>query len=169
MTGIEFPLRRRFSQPGRDFVAAVRGRACVLAKGGLALFAGLVALAAFSSSAGAVLRLVPWREAAHFGAFFILTFAAALGFPRVRLVPIAVVTGLSGGAVEVLQGLPWIGRHCALGDWIADVLGAATVVAVSALIAFRQSRTATRRGPPRRPQPASRYDRLTRASRWPGR
>lgn len=128
----------------------------------------LVAAAAFSPLMTPILHLIPWREAGHFGAFFVITCAAAVSFPRVALVRIAVLAALGGGLTEVVQSAPWIGRDCTLLDWAADMAGVAAVVAVSTMISFRQT-YAVKAPLLRRPEEGHRSFRTARAARWPAR
>ncbi len=132
----------------------------------LAVFCA-VAAAAFSPLMTPILHLVPWREAGHFGAFFVITCAAALSFPKVGLMRIAVLGALGGGLIEVVQSAPWIGRDCTLLDWAADIAGVAAVIAVSTTMTFRQA-YAVKAGA-RRPDEAHRSFRTARANRWPSR
>lgn len=146
----------------------LRRRISALARLTLGGLFGLVAAAAFSPLMGPVLHLIPWREAGHFGAFFVITCAAALSFPKVSLVRIAILGGVGGGLIEVAQSAPWIGRSCTLLDWAADMAGVAAVVAVSTMISFRQT-YAVKPPPARRPEEGHRSFRTARAARWPGR
>ncbi|MHB8284447.1 MAG: VanZ family protein [Caulobacteraceae bacterium] len=127
----------------------------------------VVAAAAFSPLMTPLLHLIPWREAGHFGAFFVITCAAALSFPKVNLLRIAVLGALAGGLIEVVQSAPWIGRDCTLMDWLADMAGVAAVIAVSSTMTFRQAYAV--KAPSRRPDEAHRSFRTARAARWPGR
>jgi VanZ family protein len=128
---------------------------------------GVVAVGAFSPLMTPLLHLIPWREAGHFGAFFVITCAAAVSFPRVSLIRIALLSAVGGGLIEVVQGAPWIGRDCTLLDWIADVAGAAAVVAVSSTMTFRQAYAA--KAPAPRREAAHRSFRTARTARWPAR
>jgi VanZ family protein len=146
---------------------AMRRRVSALARLLLLAFFCVVAAAAFSPLMTPILHRVPWREAGHFGAFFVITCAAALSFPKVELTRIAILGVLAGGLIEVVQSAPWIGRDCTLLDWAADGAGVAAVIAVSTTITFRQAYAV--KAAPRRPDKAHRSFRTARAARWPGR
>jgi len=72
-------------------------------------------------------HLFPWDKAEHFAAFYIITALAAVAYPRVRLVILALWLSLFGCAIELVQALPFIHRDCDFRDWVADVsaIGAA--------------------------------------------
>ncbi|ATC33097.1 hypothetical protein CA606_12615 [Caulobacter vibrioides] len=77
------------------------------------------ALAAGDDNTG----LIPWDKAKHFIVFYGLTFLAAMALPRSRWWKIAVVLLGFGIGIEVLQGLPIVGRDADVFDIVADALG----------------------------------------------
>ncbi len=101
----------------------------------------LVAMAAIFFAAvappGEGPSLVPWDKANHFIAFYVLAITASAGFPRTKSLLIAAGLMAFGGAIEVVQGLPMVGRDADVGDWIADGLGVAAVVVPLALARWR--------------------------------
>lgn len=128
-----------------------------------------VAAVAFLPMRLSALHHIPWREAEHSAAFFVLTCGAALSFPRVRLTYIVLIGMALGAAMELAQATPWIGRHGALTDWIADVLGVVAVPAVSGMTALRRRQARPKRSAvPPRPIPDRRV-RLARSDRAHGR
>lgn len=78
-------------------------------------------------------------KALHFLVFYGLTLMAAVSFPLVH--PILIALGMSafGGVIEIVQGLPIVGRDRELADWIADSLAIA-----AALLPMTISRWRTR-------------------------
>lgn len=72
---------------------------------------------------------------AHVLAFYSLTVFAAISFPRTS--PLAIAVGMSayGALIEVVQGLPLIGRDRDIADWIADT--AAVLAALAPLYVAR--------------------------------
>lgn len=67
--------------------------------------------------------LIPWDKAKHFIVFYGLTFLAAIALPRSRWWKIAVVLLGFGIGIEILQGLPIIGRDADIFDVVADGCG----------------------------------------------
>ena len=58
----------------------------------------------------------------HAGAFAVLSMIGILGWNKHSLRLIAFLL-LVGALIEILQGLPLIGKDCDFSDWIADLLG----------------------------------------------
>jgi len=102
-----------------------------LARLGLAVAVIAVCYGAFGPPSAR--PLLPWDKAVHFAAFFVLTVLSLVSFPRTPA--LVVGAALSGGAIEIVQGLSVIGRDREAGDWAADTL--ATVAALSVLLAAR--------------------------------
>lgn len=76
----------------------------------------------------------PSDKVLHVLAFLVLAGLAAFAYPRVRLIVIFLGLALFGGAIEVVQAIPQLGREPSWVDWLADVAAAATVLlAVGAL------------------------------------
>lgn len=75
-------------------------------------------------------HLFPWDKADHFCAFFAITTAAVVAFPRAPLIWIAAGASAFGGGIELIQALPMVGRDCDLWDWIAENVAIAAVVGV---------------------------------------
>ncbi len=67
--------------------------------------------------------LIPWDKAKHFIVFYGLTFLATMALPKSRPWKIGAVLLAFGVAIEILQGLPIIGRDCDVFDVVADMLG----------------------------------------------
>lgn len=83
--------------------------------------------------------LFPWDKADHFSAFFVLTGLAMVAFPRQSLWRIAAAMAAIGAAIELIQGLPWVGRDCDVWDWVAELVAISAVYAV--ILAARMRRT----------------------------
>ncbi|NQE63232.1 hypothetical protein E1H18_3488 [Caulobacter sp. RHG1] len=67
--------------------------------------------------------LIPWDKAKHFIVFYGLTFLATMALPKSRPWKIGAVLLAFGVAIEIIQGLPIVGRDCDVFDVVADVLG----------------------------------------------
>lgn len=67
--------------------------------------------------------LIPWDKAKHFIVFYGLTFLATLALPRSRFWKIGIVLLGFGIGIEILQGLPIIGRDADVFDVVADTCG----------------------------------------------
>ncbi len=67
--------------------------------------------------------LIPWDKAKHFIVFYGLTFLATLALPKSRFWKIGIVLLGFGILIEILQGLPIIGRDCDPFDVLADFCG----------------------------------------------
>lgn len=95
----------------------------------LALGAGalVVTIGMVGPFQGAEEAFVPWDKAAHFIAFYSLTSALFVAFPKRRRLDLAFLAVLGGSATEVAQLLS--GRDAELGDVLADAIGAAAVLA----------------------------------------
>lgn len=83
------------------------------------VFTLYAALAPGDDTAG----LIPWDKAKHFIVFYGLTFLAAMALPKSRWWKIAAVLLVFGIAIEILQGLPIVGRDADVFDIVADALG----------------------------------------------
>ena len=96
---------------------------------GLLLAAGLVCAIGMIAPAfqGAERALVPWDKAAHFIAFYGLTFLMFAAFPDRRRLDLTLLACFAGAAIEVLQLLD--GRDAELGDLLADAAGGFAVYA----------------------------------------
>ncbi len=67
--------------------------------------------------------LIPWDKAKHFIVFYGLTFLATMALPKSRPWKIGAVLLAFGIAIEIIQGLPIVGRDCDVFDVVADGLG----------------------------------------------
>ena len=67
--------------------------------------------------------LIPWDKAKHFIVFYGLTFLATVALPRSRPWKIGTVLLAFGVGIEILQGLPIVGRDADAFDVVADTLG----------------------------------------------
>lgn len=81
-----------------------------------------VAWLAFKPSGGSDAGL-PWDKANHALAFAVLTLVSALGWPRLGLGRLAVIMLLGGIVIELVQGLPVVGRDADGWDVAADMAG----------------------------------------------
>jgi VanZ family protein len=83
------------------------------------IFTLYAALAPGDDTAG----LIPWDKAKHFIVFYGLTFLATVALPKSRPWKIGTVLLAFGVAIEILQGLPIVGRDADAFDVVADTLG----------------------------------------------
>ncbi|MCK5909075.1 MAG: VanZ family protein [Caulobacter sp.] len=94
-------------------------------RSGLLVFVAAVALTLYAALApgddGA--GLIPWDKAKHFIVFYGLTFLASIALPKSRSWKIGLVLLGFGIAIEILQGLPIVGRDADVFDIVADTLG----------------------------------------------
>lgn len=89
---------------------------------GTIVFAFVVAWFAFTPSTGVESGL-PWDKANHAVAFLTWTVMAGCGWPRAGFLRIAAVMLALGTAVELIQGLPAVGRDADVWDVVADMTG----------------------------------------------
>ncbi len=97
--------------------------------------AGVFAAAVVPPSQGP--SLVPWDKANHFIAFYVLGGLGAASFPRSRVLLVAGGLMAFGGAIELVQALPFVGRDAEFWDWFADGVGLAGALAPLALAWWR--------------------------------
>jgi VanZ family protein len=67
--------------------------------------------------------LIPWDKAKHFIVFYGLTFLATLALPKSRIWKVGAMLLVFGIGIEILQGLPIVGRDADIFDVVADTLG----------------------------------------------
>ena len=83
--------------------------------------------------------LFPWDKADHFTAFFVLTGLAMVALPRQPLWRIAAGMAVVGAVIEVIQGLPFVGRDCDFWDWVAEMCAISAVYGVILAAKLRRS------------------------------
>lgn len=86
------------------------------------IVAMVLAWLAFRPSTGVDIGL-PWDKANHFSSFLVLTVLAGCGWPRLtgwRMAAIMLATGIG---IELVQGLPAVGRDADVRDVVADMVG----------------------------------------------
>lgn len=74
---------------------------------------------------------LPWDKANHAVAFLILTILTGLGWPRLPTAFLFALMMVAGVMMEVVQGLPAIGRDADVMDVVADGVG--TLIGLAAL------------------------------------
>lgn len=99
--------------------------------------AAVVAFACAVAPRAIAPHLTSWDKADHFITFFVLTSLAAASFPAGSLMAIGAVMSAFGGLIELVQGLPFVGRDCDIHDWVADSVAVLAVIAAFAL--FRRT------------------------------
>lgn len=82
----------------------------------------VLAWLAFRPSTGADVGL-PWDKANHVLSFAVLTVVTGCGWPRMTAARMAAVMMAAGIGIELVQGLPAIGRHAEGWDVVADGIG----------------------------------------------
>jgi VanZ family protein len=92
---------------------------------GLAVFAAATAFTLYAALAPGddTAGLIPWDKAKHFIVFYGLTFLATLALPKSRLWKVGAMLLVFGVGIEILQGLPIVGRDADIFDVVADTLG----------------------------------------------
>jgi VanZ family protein len=93
-------------------------------RAGTMLFAVAVAWFAFTPATGVETGL-PWDKANHAVAFLTWTMLIGCGWPRAGILTLAAVMLALGTAVELIQGLPAVGRDADVWDVVADMVGSA--------------------------------------------
>ena len=68
---------------------------------------------------------LPWDKANHAIAFAVLTFLAGRGWPRLPPPVLVLIMLAAGIGVELVQGLPQVGRDADAWDVVADAVGIA--------------------------------------------
>ncbi|GAA0645478.1 VanZ family protein [Brevundimonas lenta] len=64
-----------------------------------------------------------WDKLNHAAAFLTLTILAGCGWPRTSALRMAAIMLAAGVAIELIQGLPTIGRDADVFDVVADMTG----------------------------------------------
>ena len=82
--------------------------------------------------------LIPWDKAKHFIVFYGLSILASLALPTSRLWRIGLVVLAFGGLIEILQGLPIIGRDASWFDLLADACGICAAFGPMVLTRWRE-------------------------------
>lgn len=78
-------------------------------------------------------KVTLWDKAEHASAWFVLAATGLALWPE-RPRPIALFAIALGGVVEVLQAALPLGRDGDWRDWVADILGVATAIALGLLL-----------------------------------
>lgn len=86
-------------------------------------FAVVIAWFAFRPAADVATGL-PWDKANHAVAFLVLTMLTGLGWPGLHRLWLFALMLVAGIAIELVQGLPAIGRDADVMDVLADAVGA---------------------------------------------
>lgn len=108
----------RLNEPGLDTGTDRRA----LFRGVAGVLIIIVAWLAFRPTTGADQGL-PWDKANHALAFFVLTIVCARGWPGSGFWRLAAVMLAAGTAIEIIQGLPLVGRDADVWDVVADMAG----------------------------------------------
>ncbi|MDQ8029231.1 MAG: hypothetical protein REJ23_10925 [Brevundimonas sp.] len=89
---------------------------------GTILFSVLIAWLAFRPSQGVETGL-PWDKANHAAAFVVWTILVGLSWPSAGLLRLAALMLGLGIGIELIQGLPAVGRDADVWDVVADMTG----------------------------------------------
>jgi len=84
----------------------------------------IIAWLAFRPSTGLEGGL-PWDKANHAVAFIALTLLAGRGWPGLSRTALVLIMLAAGTGIELVQGLPQIGRDADVWDVVADAVGIA--------------------------------------------
>lgn len=68
---------------------------------------------------------LPWDKANHAVAFVVLTLLAGRGWPGRSRTALVLIMLAAGAGIELVQGLPQIGRDADVWDVVADAVGIA--------------------------------------------
>jgi hypothetical protein len=98
------------------------------------LFWALFGCAIYAATTHAQLATVPdiGDKYQHMAGFAALTALGLWAFPTAGLIRTGERMALFGAAIELVQGLPAIGRSCDLFDWLADLAASFAVLVVAA-------------------------------------
>lgn len=88
------------------------------------IWAVILAWLAFRPSTGFDGGL-PWDKANHALAFLVLTGLTGRGWPELSRTALVLIMLAAGVGIELVQGVPWIGRDADVGDVVADAIGVA--------------------------------------------
>lgn len=66
---------------------------------------------------------LPWDKANHCCSFLVLTLLTARGWPRLTAGRTAAIMLAAGIGIELVQGLPAVGRDADVRDVVADMVG----------------------------------------------
>ena len=86
------------------------------------IVAVMLAWLAFRPSTGDDVGL-PWDKANHCFSFVVLTVLTGCGWPRLTMVRLAAIMLVVGTGIELVQGLPAVGRDADVWDVVADMAG----------------------------------------------
>lgn len=64
----------------------------------------------------------------HVLAFLVLATLAAFAFPRISLLRLFLGLAAFGGAIELIQAIPTVGREASWLDWMADLVATAAAL-----------------------------------------
>jgi len=85
---------------------------------------------------------LPWDKANHALAFLVLTFLTGRGWPDLSPARLVLIMLAAGVGIELIQGLPQVGRDADIRDVVADAAGIA--IGFVLLAWTRRRRTAVR-------------------------
>lgn len=112
---------RRANHPGPEPRNEPRPR---LFRTATLVWAIIIAWLAFRPSTGLEGGL-PWDKANHAVAFVVLTLLAGCGWPGRSRAALVLIMLAAGAGIELVQGLPQIGRDADVWDVVADAVGIA--------------------------------------------
>ncbi|MBX9460196.1 MAG: hypothetical protein KL785_02860 [Brevundimonas sp.] len=83
---------------------------------------------------------LPWDKANHAVAFILLTVLAGRGWPDLPRTALVLIMLAAGIGIELVQGLPAVGRDADIWDVVADAVGIAGGLAGLAWMGRRSAR-----------------------------
>ena len=79
----------------------------------------------------------------HALVFMVLATLALFSFPRTGLLRLFFGLALIGAVIEFVQAIPSLGRDSDLFDWLADLLGAGSIIVLAWLVRQRKANLKT--------------------------
>ena len=103
----------------------------------VALAAAGVYTAVMPDNGGA--PMLPWDKASHFLGFYGLAALGAFAFPKSGLWWLVLGLAALGAGIEVVQGLPAVGRDSDIKDFVADLAGVGAALGPLLIAAWRRA------------------------------
>lgn len=120
---------RRANHPDRHDPESQNGPGLRLFRTATLAWAVVLAWLAFRPSIG-VEGGLPWDKANHAMAFVVLTALTGRGWPALSRTVLVLMMLAAGVGIELIQGLPQVGRDADVWDVVADAVGIAAGLAL---------------------------------------
>lgn len=129
---------RRANHPDRSGPEPRNGPGLRLFRTATLVWSAVIAWLAFRPSTGFDGGL-PWDKANHAVAFIVLTALAGRGWPGLSRTALVLIMLAAGVGIELVQGLPRIGRDADVWDVVADAVGIAAGLVLLAWLGRRRT------------------------------